>query len=179
MSTKTLMTVEQFGAMITADTENYELVEGELVPMSSGTPYHNAIRDNVHEFLRAYLKEGRQGKAIVELDCLVGLDTVRRPDVSVFLGDRASKLGRYEIPVPFAPDIAVEVLSPSERAIDVHRKVKEYLSAGASEVWLLDEDNQEVFTHATIGIRRFDLSESIETPLLPGFRASIAELFTF
>ena len=48
MSTKTLMTVEQFAAMITADTENYELVEGELVPLYSGTPYHNAIRDNVY-----------------------------------------------------------------------------------------------------------------------------------
>ncbi len=179
MSTKTLMTVEQFAAMITADTENYELVEGELVPLSSGTPYHNAIRDNVYEFLRAYLKERGTGKAIIELDSRVSAETVRRPDVSVFLGDRASRLNRYEIPVPFAPDIAVEVLSSSERAIDVHRKVKEYRLAGASEVWLLDESNQEVFVHSADGIRRFEESEAIETPLLPGFSANIAELFKF
>ena len=45
MSTKTLMTVEQFAQRNTADTEDFELVEGELIPLSSGTPLHSEIRD--------------------------------------------------------------------------------------------------------------------------------------
>ena len=43
MSTKTLITVEEFAAMKTADTEQYELVNGELVPLSSPTPKHVRI----------------------------------------------------------------------------------------------------------------------------------------
>ena len=61
----------------------------------------------------------------------------------------------------------------------MHRKVHEYLAAGSSEVWIVDEGNQAVFIHSAIGILRLYASESIETPLLPGFRANIAELFTF
>ena len=49
------------------------------------------------------------------------------PDVAAFLGDRVKQIDRRTIPVPFAPDIAVEVLSPSETAVHVARKVREYL----------------------------------------------------
>ena len=50
MSTKAVMTVEQFARMSTAETEDYELVEGELIPLSSGTPLHAKIRDLVGQF---------------------------------------------------------------------------------------------------------------------------------
>ena len=179
MSTKTLMTVEQFAGMITADTENYELVEGELVPLSSGTPFHAKILRHLMRLIEDFFEANGLGDGYPGLDCRTGERSVRRPDVSVFLADRAKRIDRYQVPVPFAPDIAVEVLSPSERAVDVNRKVREYLAAGATEVWLLDENNQEVFIHSAAGIRRLEATESIETPLLPGFSASIADLFTF
>jgi Uma2 family endonuclease len=179
MSTKSLMTVEQFAGMTTADTENYELVEGELVPLSSGTPFHAKIQRKLMHLLEDFFAARGFGDCYQEIDCRTGGDSVRRPDVSVFLGDRASRIDPYQIPVPYAPDIAVEVLSPSERASDMHRKVGEYLSAGASEVWILDEGNQIVFIHSTVGIRKLSASEFIESLLLPGFRASISELFTF
>jgi Uma2 family endonuclease len=179
MSTKALMTVEQFAEMTTADTENYELVEGELVPLSSGTPFHAKIQRKLMRLLEDFLAAKRSGECYHEIDCRTEEDSVRRPDVSVFLGDRAQRIDPYQIPVPFAPDIAVEVLSPSEKAGDMHRKVNEYLAAGAAEVWILDEANQIVFIHSTVGIRRLNASESIESPLLPGFRAGISALFTF
>ena len=50
MSTKTLTTVEQFAQMRTGDTEDYELVDGELIPLSSGTPRHNLIRDLLGQY---------------------------------------------------------------------------------------------------------------------------------
>ena len=56
MGTKALITVEQFAQMHCADTEDYELVEGELIPLSSGTFRHNKIRDLLCHLLWIYLK---------------------------------------------------------------------------------------------------------------------------
>ena len=176
MATKAPMTVEQFAQMNTADTEDYELVEGELIPLSSGTPRHNTIRDLVVILLWSYFKGNPIGRAFGENDCRTTDDTVRRPDVSVFLGERLKQLDMDKIPAPFAPDIAVEVLSPTERAINVRRRVREYLRAGSKEVWLLDHANGEVLVHTDTCIRVLQGSDVLESPLLPGFSTAVADL---
>ena len=176
MSTKSLMTVEQFAQMQTADTEDYELVEGELIPLSSGTLGHADIRDLVIYLLRCYFKSNPIGKLFGEVDCRITGDTVHRPDVSVFLGDRLKQIDRDKIPAPFAPDIAVEVLSPSEKAMYVRRRVRDYLRAGSQEVWLLDHSNGEAMVHTNAGIHVLQETDILETPLLPRFSAAVADL---
>ncbi len=176
MSTKALMTAEQFGQMITADTEDYELVEGELIPLSSGTPRHNLICASVMHLMWSYFKGNPIGEAIGWVDCRITDDTVRRPDVSIFLGERVKQIDPDKIPVPFAPDIAVEVLSPSESAVNVRRRVRDYLRAGGQEVWLLDHANGEVLVHTSAGIRVLQGTDVLESPLLPGFSAAVADL---
>ena len=178
MGTKTMMTVEQFAQMHTAETEDFELVEGELIPLSSGTPRHARIRRRVERLIENYFERNPIGEPLGEVDCRVAGDTVRRPDVSVFLGERMRRIDMNSIPVPFAPDIAVEVLSPSESAVDVRRKVREYLLAGTQEVWLLDHTNGEVLVHTSAGIRVLQGPEFLESPLLPGFKAGVADLVT-
>ena len=177
MSTKAMTTVEQFAQMDTADTERYELVEGELIPLPSATFIHSEIRDLVGDLVRSYLRGNQIGKAVAETDCRLGDDTVRCPDVSIYLNkERLQHLDRRKVPVPFAPDIAVEVLSPSEHAIDVRRKVRDYLRAGSKEVWLLDHENGEVHVHTAAGIRLLQGTDILETGLLPGFSAAVADL---
>ncbi len=180
MGTKALMTVEQFAQMRPADTEAYELVEGELVPLSSGTLRHAKIRSRLERLLNAYFDQNPPGEAYgevySEVDCRVGRDTVRRPDLSVFLAESLHQIDLDEIPVPFAPAIAVEVLSPSESAIDVRRKVRDYLSAGSQEVWLLDPTNAEVQIHTSSGIRILQPGDSLASPVLPGFGVGVADL---
>ncbi len=177
MSTKAVMTVEQFAQLKTADTEDFELVEGELIPLSSGTLNHSIVRDLVVILLWNYFRSGRIGRAVGEMDCQLSEDTVRKPDVSIFIGaERLAKLEGNKTPVRFAPDIAVEVLSPSESAIDVRRKVRDYLRAGCKEVWLLDHENAEVMVHSSTGIRALQGDEVLESPLLPGFRVTVTDL---
>jgi Uma2 family endonuclease len=60
---------------------------------------------------------------------------------------------REKSPFPFGPDIAVEVLSESELAVENHRKTNEYLAAGAQEVWVVDHANGEVFVHTSANTR--------------------------
>ena len=142
------MTVEQFAQMHTAETERFELVEGELIRLSSGIPLHGEVRDLILYFLLGYFRNEPIGEVIAEIDCRLGPNTIRCADVSVFLGERAKRIDMRTIPIPFAPDIAVEVLSPSEAAIAVNRKIHNYLDAGCQEVWLFDADNCNVFVHA-------------------------------
>ena len=175
MGTKTLMTVEDFAAMDTAETEDYELIEGELIPTSSGTPLHARIRQNIERRLANFFDLNSTGIVLAELDCRLSPTTVRRPDVSVFLAERRA-FDPISIPIPFPPNIAVKVLSLSESAVDVHRKVLDYLAAGAQEVWLFDHDNAEIFVQTTTGIRLLRGEEALETPLLPGFSATVAQL---
>ena len=176
MATKALMTVEQFAQMHTADTEDYELVEGELIPWSSGTLRHADIRDLVVHLIRSYFKGNPIGKAFGEVDCRITDDTVRRPDVSIFLGERLKQIDPDKVPAPFAPDIAVEVLSPSESAVEVRRKVRDYLRAGGKEVRLLDHANGEVLVHTNTGIRVLQGTDVLDSPLLPGFSVAVADL---
>ena len=176
MSTKTLMTVEQFARMNIADTEDFELVDGELIPLFSGTPLHGEVRDLTGDMLRSYFRRYPIGKVFAEVDCRLSENTVRRADLSIFLGDRIQRIDMRLIPIPFAPDIAVEVLSPSEVAVEVKRKIHTYLAAGCKEVWLLDADKGDVEVHTLNAIRLLQGGQLLESPLLPGFSAAVREL---
>ena len=176
MATKTLMTVEEFAQISAPETEDYELVEGELSPLPSATPTHGLICENVSLLIGTYFLENRIGKVLSEVDCRVADDTVRRPDRSIFLAARLAQIDPKTVPIPFAPDIAVEVLSHSEMAIDVNRKIREYLGSGSKEVWILDHENGEVFVHTNNGIRLLVGNDALKSPLLPGFAALVNDL---
>jgi Uma2 family endonuclease len=176
MAAKALMTVGQFAQMHMADTEDYELVAGELIPMSSGTFRHARIRDLIVRLIWSYFEGHPIGEVFGEVACRITDGTVRKPDVSIFLGERLKQIDLDQIPASFAPDIAVEVLSPPESAIDVRRKVRDYLRAGGSEVWLLDHANGEVLVHTGTGIRVLQGTDVLASPLLPGFSAAVAGL---
>jgi Uma2 family endonuclease len=176
MSSKPLITVEQFGAMHFSDTEDYELVEGELIPLSSGTYRHNKIRDLLGHLLWGYFQRNPIGESVGENDCRVSEGKIRRPDLSVFLNERLRQIDLDKIPAPFPPDIAVEILSPSEGIMETRGKVHEYLSAGSAEVWLLDHANREIQVHTPGQIRVLDANALLETPVLPGFSAAVAQL---
>ncbi len=178
MATKALMTAEEFAQLSTAETEDYELVDGELIPLSSGTPLHNLTRDKIVQRVRNYFDQHPRGGATGETDCRIHSDLVRRPDLSIFLGDRWAQLDLNQIPVPFAPDIAIEVLSPSEHILEVNRKVRDYLGAGSQEVWLLDQANGELHVRTKAGIRLLQAGDVLDTALLPGFAVKVADLLS-
>lgn len=178
MGTKALLTAEQFGELKTADTVDYELIEGELIPLSSGTYRHNKIRDLIGHLLWMYFTKHRIGECVAENDCRITSDTVRRPDLSIYLAELLEQIDLDKIPSPFPPDIAIEVLSPSESAMDIRHKVRDYLRAGSREVWLVDHSNFEVMVHTGNGIRVLGATDRIETPLLPGFSVEVNSLLT-
>jgi Uma2 family endonuclease len=105
-------------------------------------------------------------------------DTVRAPDVAFVCAQRVPR----RIPRGYfdgAPDLAVEVLSPEDRASEVMAKVQDWLEAGCREVWVVDPKTQTVSVHRsrneTLILHAAD--RLISDALLPGFSLSVAEIF--
>ena len=176
MATATLMSAEEFARMSTAENEDYELVDGELIPLASASPQHNFVIGGIERSAGDYFEKNPIGGSLIETDCRIDDGTVRRPDLSIFLGDEWDGLDMTKAPIPFAPSIAVEVLSPSEHILDVTRKVRDYLAAGSKEVWLLDHANGELHVRTEDAIRLFQGDDIPQSPLLPGFAVKVSQL---
>ena len=69
MATVELMTVEEFARVNTAETEDYELVEGEAVPLASVTPLHSRVRRRMQCLLEDYFERNPGNEPIDEIDC--------------------------------------------------------------------------------------------------------------
>jgi Uma2 family endonuclease len=176
MATKTLLTAEQF-EQLPDDGMRHELDEGELVSMPPPMGRHGKVQGKTFSVLLSFVSPRSLGEVFVETGFRLGRDTVRGPDVSFIRAERAAALDldtRFEC----APDLAVEVISPSETASDIAHKVSQYLRAGAL-VWVLypDDSTVHVFEPSKNG-RILEAEDLLEAPsLLPGFSIRVSELF--
>jgi Uma2 family endonuclease len=106
-------------------------------------------------------------------------DTVRSPDVFYVRAERIPTTGIPEGFWEVPPDLAVEVVSPSESAADVRDKVRDYLSAGTQLVWIIYPRSREVMVHTPDGLAK-TYSEGDELAgfeVLPNFTCVVASLF--
>jgi Uma2 family endonuclease len=100
------------------------------------------------------------------------------PDVAYVSNDRLRGLSDEDLEVPpLAPDVAVEILSPDDRRIDVKDKINTYLRAGSSLVIVVDPQERVVELHDPLVTARLDESAAIEHAALPEFRYAVRDLF--
>ncbi len=100
------------------------------------------------------------------------------PDVAYVSNDRLRALSDEDVEVPpFAPDVAVEILSPDDRRIDVNDKIGTFLRAGSSLVIVVNPQERCVELHDPVATERLDERAAIEHPALPGFRYPVSDLF--
>jgi Uma2 family endonuclease len=125
----------------------YELVEGELIPMSVGTGRHGAIAEFLNDSFKAEIS--RQGLPWTSKDMKIGVrsprggrwDTSRIPDVTVLPQEQWSELADREAVIELnapAPILVVEVVSPSTQTTDYRHKRSEYAVLGIQEYWIVD-----------------------------------------
>ncbi|MBV9056997.1 MAG: Uma2 family endonuclease [Candidatus Eremiobacteraeota bacterium] len=100
------------------------------------------------------------------------------PDISYVSNERLGTLSDKDLQVPpFAPDVAVEILSPDDRRIDVDDKIGVYLRGGSSLAIVVDPARRIVELHDSQGTTKLDQSATIAHVALPGFRYSVRKLF--
>ena len=92
------------------------------------------------------------------------------------LGEPARQLDLDRIPIPGAPDIAIEIISPSERTSESQAKIAAYLRNGVTEVWQFYPKSRMVQIHRGNGSVSLTSQDQITTPLLPGFNLAVSEI---
>jgi Uma2 family endonuclease len=95
----------------------------------------------------------------------------------VLLGDKAHRLDPDNVPIPGSPDIAIEVISPTERSSESHDKVRAYLRKGTAEVWQVYPKSRTVQMHRGEISRSLEWGRQVETDLLPGFALPLSSVF--
>lgn len=159
-----------------------ELVRGELrVTPPAGGP-HGRVATNLVILLSEYLK-GRGlgwvyadgvGYQLLELP-----RTVRCPDLSFVRANRLPKEGIGPGLLKLAPDLAVEVLSPSESASELEEKLDDYRACGTALIWVIDPARRTVMIVASDSpVRWLREADTLDGgAVVPGFSCGVAELF--
>ena len=174
------ITADELFAM--GDVGRCELIYGELVMMSPAGAEHGLVALRIGSFMRQFVDSHGLGVVLAaETGFIVDRDPdlVRAPDVSFIRKDR---LPDGRVPrgyFPGGPDLAVEVVSPTESRREVAEKVNMWLASGASAVWVADPPMMTITIHR-VGQppRRLTVTEDVgDEPLLPGFTMSVAQVF--
>lgn len=100
------------------------------------------------------------------------------PDLAYVANERLAHLEGRELELPaFAPDVAIEILSPGNVPKRMAHKVAVYLAAGSQLVIVVDPSDRSVRLHDPNGVRVLRGADAIEHSALPGFRLSLPTLF--
>jgi Uma2 family endonuclease len=158
-----------------------ELVRGELIMMSPAGASHGRIVLNLSTPLDMFVRQHSLGMVFAaETGFRIGQnpDTVRAPDVAFVSAERSGgELAPGFFPGP--PDLAVEVLSPEDRAGEVLAKVQDWLAAGCRAVWVVDPRTQTVTVYrGPHDIAVLGRTETLDGGgLLPGFSLPVSQMF--
>lgn len=180
VSTRTLISVADFDRLLEPDELRYELDEGELIEMVRPryNP-HNRIVMALTRALFAYLDQNPIGEVLTSDNLFVlGPTTKRAPDLAFLSNERMQQIQAGK-DIQGAPDLAIEVLSPSDKAAAMRRKVKQYFAAGAKAVWLVYPETREVevWESESGPARMLGDQDVIEAPgVLPGFAVKISAI---
>jgi Uma2 family endonuclease len=173
------MTADQLFAL--GDIGPCELIRGELIHMSPTGYDHGRISSKIDRALGNFVESRKLGQVLTsEAGFLItqNPDTVRAPDVAFVRAERHPPGGQKKF-FPGAPDLAVEVLSPDDRASEVNSKVQDWLDAGTVAVLVVDPQTQTVAIHRQPReIQILTRDDTLTLPdLLPEFSLSIKEIF--
>jgi Uma2 family endonuclease len=179
--TPRLMTADEL-LLLPDDGHRHELVRGELRTMSPTGWEHGDHTSVLDGSLGAYVRAHRLGRVVtgeVGFRLTIDPDTVRAPDVAFVRRERLPTADAAPGYFRGAPDLAVEVISPSDRYTDVDEKVGEWLGAGTRLVFVVNPRRRSLAVHradGSVSILRMDDTLDGED-VVPGWSLAIRDLF--
>ncbi len=160
-----------------------QLIEGIIYEMPPTGGEHGGIALDIGSLIRVHVKANDLGyTTAAETGYILfknpnGKDTVVAPDVGFISKERLPQ-GLPKGYIPAAPDLAVEVVSPSDSADEIDQKVVLYLRYGTRLVWIWYPKTKTVIAHSASGIQRLDMSDTLDGgDVLPGFKLAVREIF--
>jgi Uma2 family endonuclease len=169
-------TVEEFLALPENDSE-YELVNGEIIEVKKEGPSkeHGKVIVKIAQALQNFLDDNPRGDVFAGSACRMS-KSYTKPDVAFLLKDRIPPEMGVDLPYP---DIAVEVMSQSDKFFEVRDKVQAYLDDGTHLVWVVFPPDQLVFVYRpNEKVKVFSTDDELDTaPVLTGFKLAVNKIF--
>jgi len=161
------------------DGMHREIIQGELITLPPPKSRHSLVANQIFKAL-LLLEQRAGGRLLLEAGYKLSQDppTWIQPDVSFLRAEhvRATEPDGY---FTGAPDLAIEIVSPSDSARDLDRKVEALLAAGGQQVWVVYPDSRKVRVCLRDGTSyNRGINDTLSIPdLLPGWEFPVAKLF--
>jgi Uma2 family endonuclease len=164
------------------DGVRHELVRGQLITMPPAGNIHGNRTMRLGWRLAQHVESNDLGivyAAETGFKLATDPDTVRGVDIAFVSKIRLVEVGDVEGYWPGAPDLAIEVISPSDTYTEVEEKVAEYLQVGAKAVWVVNPRRRTITVHRSLGeitiLTEQDMLEGGD--VIPGFRCPVSDVF--
>ncbi len=172
-----LVTVDEY-AELPEDGRRLELQAGILIAEPQPFPRHAQIQARLSRMLLDFVEPRGLGVVLTQGGFLLSRhpDTVRAPDVAFVRGDRFDADEAERAFFRGAPDLAIEILSASNRPGEIHAKVADYLASGSTLVWVVDPARRFVSVYRSLlAPRRVATGELLQgEDVLPGLSICVA-----
>jgi len=156
-----------------------ELVDGEIVEKMPSNPRSSRVSVKVSRYLDIFVEENDLGYVTGEAGGYHISDrNMFAPDVAFISKERQPELPEKGYnPIP--PDLAVEVISPTDSYADVAKKIRTYLQNGTRMVWVFEPETETVTVHTPDGQYTLDIEGTLDGgDVLPGFKLPIKKVFS-
>ncbi len=165
------------------DGQRHELIDGEHYVTASPNTRHQVLSVRLTAALANYLDAHPIGQVFHALDCVLGKFDVVEPDLLVVMNDEQEILTQKN--VKGVPALVVEILSPSSLKLDARTKRGLFERVGVKEYWVIDPVGDRIAVHRLGPGGEFKFpamleasdSDTLTTPLLPGFSLKLACYF--
>ncbi len=158
----------------------YEIVYGEIKERSMPSPIHGRIQGKITAKLVPHVEKNNLGEVYTETHFEFAEKLSRVPDVAYVSFERFPETGEDESSRwHIAPDLAVEIISPTDDYEDVQEKITEYFTFGVRQVWIISPESKTLtvyFSRTNVKILT-ETDELISEDILPGFRLNLSEIF--
>ena len=164
---------------IPADGHRHESIEGEEFMTPAPETDHQRISSRLERVLDGHVFRHRLGEILhAPIDAVLSENDIVQPDVVFISNTRSGIVTKKNI--HGAPDLVVEILSPSTAAVDRGRKRDLYERSGCAEYWIIDPSSQTIEIHEFGSPRRVRIykeGQSFESALFPGLTVRLSDVF--
>ena len=171
---ETDMTLEEF---LESDLEGYEYVKGALISIPPTSGEHGDISANLFFFLGTYVRENQLGRAYTSDTGFKIGDRFLIPDIAFVSTERLPDDRRKAFSIP--PDLAVEIVSPTDVLFRVFEKALTYLSGGTQLVWVIEPVAKTVTVYRSeTDIKTLTREDTLTgEDVVEGFSCKVVQLF--
>ncbi len=173
----------QYYAQLPDDGNRYELINGELIIVAAPLTIHQKVNANISSQLIAFVEKNKLGQVFyAPIDVVLSSHNTLQPDI-IFI-EKKRKAIITEKNINGAPDLVIEILSPSSFYYDLFDKKELYEQHGVKEYWLVDPLRQWADVYV-LKEKNFELVQhrekegALHSTVLNGFKIDLPQMFAF